>query len=259
MPASDRPPAAATAVGTGWRVPGLPEVTGRPAVIVPVVVGADAPAQAARAVEAGADVVEWRIDLVPDAARAIAEVPAVRAACGAAPLLVTYRTTAEGGSGAAGPESYVDLLRAAAVSGAALVDVEADHPRFARAVAEVRAARDGDGPAVVASHHRFDATPPADEIVARLAAMEAAGADVAKLAAMPETWADVLELLSATATRAERARIPLITMSMGTLGAPSRLVGGRFGSAATFASKDRASAPGQLAVADVLRTLDLLA
>jgi 3-dehydroquinate dehydratase-1 len=234
-------------------------MAGRPAVIVPVVVGEGAAARAAEAVRAGADVVEWRIDLVTDAARAVHEIPAVRAACGAAPLLVTYRTTAEGGSGSAGPAEYAETLVAAALAGADLVDVEADHPAAADAVAGIRAARDDAGPAIVMSHHRFDATPPAREIVDRLAAMEAAGADVAKLAAMPTRWSDVLDLLAATATRAEEARVPLVTMSMGALGTPSRLIGGRFGSAATFASADQASAPGQLPVAEVLRALDLLA
>ncbi|MGO1834997.1 MAG: type I 3-dehydroquinate dehydratase [Actinomycetaceae bacterium] len=258
MPTPDRP-STVPVVGTGWRGPGLPAIAGRPAVIVPVVVGEDAPARAGEAVRAGADVVEWRIDLATDAARAVREIPTVRAACGAAPLLVTYRTTAEGGSGAAGPAGYAEMLLAAARAGADLLDVEADHPAAADAVAGIRAGRDGAGPAIVMSHHRFDATPPAREIVERLAAMEAAGADVAKLAAMPTRWSDVLDLLAATAARAEEARVPLVTMSMGTLGAPSRLVGGRFGSAATFASAGDVSAPGQMPVAEVLRALDLLA
>ncbi|MGO1738716.1 MAG: type I 3-dehydroquinate dehydratase [Actinomycetaceae bacterium] len=247
----------------------------RPAVIVPVVSADDAPARAAEAVTAGADVVEWRIDLAfpgpapddptaplsrdapgtPGAARIAAAVPAVRDACGSAPLLVTYRTAAEGGAGEASPEQYVALVSALAGAGADGVDVEADHPRATEAVAAIRRAG---GAAVVLSHHDFARTPPGADIVERLAAMEAAGADVAKIAVMPRSTRDVLTLLAATAERAERARIPLVTMSMGDLGAPSRLVGGRFGSAATFASVTASSAPGQLPVADVRAAIDAL-
>ncbi|MGO1511160.1 MAG: type I 3-dehydroquinate dehydratase [Actinomycetales bacterium] len=274
---------------------GLALDAGRPAVIVPVVSAGDATERAAEAVAAGADVVEWRIDLafaspvassssgasappftstspvmstssvpgepdVLDAERAAAALPAIRVACGTAPLLVTFRTTVEGGSGELLPERYVALLAALAAAGADAVDVEADHPAASEAVAAIRrqGGHGGGSTAVVLSHHDFGRTPPQQEIVDRLAAMEHAGADVAKIAVMPRSTPDVLTLLAATAERAERARIPLVTMSMGDLGAPTRLVGGRFGSAATFASISASSAPGQLPVADVRATLDAL-
>jgi 3-dehydroquinate dehydratase-1 len=111
---------------------------------------------------------------------------------------------------------------------------------------------------VVASNHDFDATPPAAEIVARLEAMEAAGADVAKIAVMPRSAADVVTLIAATESRHRVAGIPLITMSMGALGAVTRIGGGTFGSAATFATVGAASAPGQLPAVGVRAALDLL-
>ncbi|MGC5614962.1 type I 3-dehydroquinate dehydratase [Georgenia sp. Z1491] len=277
----------------------------RPAVVVPVVTGADAAQRAAEAVAAGADVVEWRIDLAladtsadagtgtpsssrhtvldPRTHRAVLDaLPTVVAACAGTPLMVTYRTTAEGGSGSAPPEEYVRLLaNLAAAGGVDLVDVEADHPAAAEALAAVGAGSRTDvdrlggpaaaptagtdaapgaptRPAVVLSHHDFDRTPTRVEIVDRLAAMEEAGADVAKIAVMPHSSDDVLTLLGATAERAQDARVPLITMAMGDLGAPSRLVGGRYGSAATFASAGATSAPGQLPVGDVRAVLELL-
>ncbi|MGC5629268.1 type I 3-dehydroquinate dehydratase [Georgenia sp. Z1344] len=247
----------------------------RPLVVVPVVTAGDAAERASEAVEAGADVVEWRIDLAyavtdggTDPARAeldgrtldsvLAALPAVVAACAGAPLMVTWRTTSEGGAGEASPDAYVRLVGAvAAVDGVDLVDVEADHPAAADALAVAREAPAR--PAVVLSHHDFDRTPAHREIVDRLAAMEDAGADVAKIAVTPRTTADVLALLTATAERAAVARVPLITMAMGTLGAPTRLVGGRFGSAATFASLAASSAPGQLPLHSVRATIDALA
>src|SRR5699024_12226292 len=108
------------------------------------------------------------------------------------------------------------------------------------------------------SNHDFRATPPVEEIVGRLEAMQVAGADVAKIAVMPQSAADVVTLIDATQRRHRESAIPLITMSMGTLGALTRIGGGTFGSAATFATLGAAPAPGQLPAAGVRAALDLL-
>ncbi|MGN0100327.1 MAG: type I 3-dehydroquinate dehydratase [Dietzia sp.] len=219
------------------------------------------------------DLVEWRVDLYepftagvdPSGAGAtgagidpvpvVAALGAIAAALPDIPVLATFRTTAEGGGAPLADETYARLVELLAGSGlAAAVDVEYRHPRAAEAIA---AAHD-EGVPVVASNHDFDATPSADEIVARLTAMEDAGADVAKIAVMPRSAADVVTLLAATERRHRDARIPLITMSMGALGAVTRIGGGAFGSAATFATVGEASAPGQLPAARVREALDLL-
>src|SRR5699024_4483861 len=70
--------------------------------------------------------------------------------------------------------------------------------------------------------------------------------------------ADVVTLIAATERRHRDAGIPLVTMSMGSLGAITRIGGGVFGSAATFATVGPASAPGQLPAAGVRAALDLL-
>ena len=89
--------------------------------------------------------------------------------------------------------------------------------------------------------------------------MASMGADIAKIAVMPRSAVDVAALLAATAVCAESSRVPLITMSMGPLGAVSRLSGQVFGSCATFATLgDAGSAPGQMPLDDVLAALDLI-
>lgn len=236
---------------------------GRPAVIVPVL-GATSAELRAQVVELSGrrvDVVEWRVDhfaalsdtpAVLDAARALARL------LGPVPVLVTCRTSTEGGAADIAPESYGELLSALAASGAAdLLDVE--HRRPDDVVAAVVTAARQHGVTVVASEHDFAATPPAAEIVARLRAMQDLGADIAKIAVMPRSRADVLALLDATREMTEdHAEIPVITMSMGPLGVVSRLAGHLFGSAATFASAGTASAPGQVEVEDLRTVLDVL-
>lgn len=64
----------------------------------------------------------------------------------------------------------------------------------------------------------------------------------------------MLTLLGATHAASQRVGVPLVSMSMGGLGAVSRIMGWIYGSAATFAVGKSSSAPGQIAVEE-LRTL----
>ena len=101
---------------------------------------------------------------------------------------------------------------------------------------------------------------PADEaMLARLRAMADAGADIAKLAVTPRGPRDVARLLGVTARAGEELDVAVATMSMGPLGAVSRLSGAVFGSALTFATAGGApSAPGQLPIDRVRAVLDIL-
>ena len=115
------------------------------------------------------------------------------------------------------------------------------------------------GVAVVCSSHDFTKTPPRAELVSRMVQMQQAGADLPKLAVMPRCRSDVLELLAATAEMTDHhPDTPVITMSMGALGAVSRLCGEAFGSAMTFANPGTASAPGQVGLDVVNAVLDSL-
>lgn len=217
----------------------------------------------ARVADAALDAVEWRVDLFSpftagggsDPAPAVSALRRIAELLPETPVLATFRTTAEGGSSDITPEAYLGLIGALASTGLpAAIDVEYRHPRAAEAIEIAHAHHTP----VVASNHDFHGTPPAEEIAERLAAMERAGADVAKIAVTPRSPADVLVLLDATERRYRAAGIPLITMSMGALGAVTRIGGGTFGSAATFATVGSASAPGQLPAAAVRAALDLL-
>ena len=90
------------------------------------------------------------------------------------------------------------------------------------------------------------------------AEVEKLDADVAKVAVMPQKLEDVLTLMQATLAASRELRIPVISMSMGAWGALSRLFGGVFGSALTFAVGAASSAPGQVPIEDVRAALALL-
>ena len=91
--------------------------------------------------------------------------------------------------------------------------------------------------------------------------MQTLGCDLVKYAVMPQCERDVLTLLDASLTMKEQyPDTPVITMSMGRLGAISRICGELSGSAVTFGSAGASSAPGQLPadrLAEILNCLSL--
>lgn len=172
------------------------------------------------------------------------------------PLIVTIRTAREGGEAAIDPNTYRDAcLALLAQGGVDALDIEWRHD-----AALVRALRDGAkraGAAALFSEHHFDGTPDTHAMVEALHGMLDAGADIAKLAVMPHSRADAARLLLATAeVHDARPQAPLITMSMGALGAVTRFCGGAFGSGATFGTLSAASAPGQPRAAELKAKLE---
>ena len=287
-----------SATSLTWGGRSIPGPGGLPAVAVSLTGPslAQAGTQARSAVDAGADVLELRVDLLEeagalaapdllDAATAAAQVleclrglgEAIAAdgadADAGAPVLLTCRTAAEGGRARLDDASYGTLL-CSVLDGLAdwaperrpvAIDVEVQRGCLPQVCTQAR----GLGIDVVASFHDFEATP-ADEVLEEvLARMAREGADLAKIAVWPTSADDVARLLGvcarATAGAGERSGlgVPVAAMSMGALGAVSR-VAPAFGSALTFAvvpdeqGQARASAPGQLPIQDVRRCLELL-
>ncbi|MGT2906674.1 type I 3-dehydroquinate dehydratase [Streptococcus dentiloxodontae] len=234
---------------------------GRPKIIVPIV-GTTEEAilkAAAEAHDLDCDLIEWRIDWYQDVAAegaAAALSHKVKKAI-QKPLLVTFRTKKEGGEMELSDELYFAIYRDILENGAAdLLDVELFMDEAEVAVTVDLAHKKG--VKIVMCNHDFFATPAKEEIVKRLTAMNAKGADICKIAVMPQSNEDVLTLLSATVETKKTVKKPLITMSMGALGMVSRVSGEVFGSAATFGAAKQASAPGQVPVGRLRDTLETL-
>lgn len=236
---------------------------GMPKICVPIVgVTKEAILDEARAItKLPADVVEWRIDWfenVFDFDKLVDVLKDLREALGDMPLLMTFRTSKEGGEKAIEDEVYADInIRAAQTGYVDLVDVEVFTGD--EIVKKIIDGAHAAGVKVVASNHDFFKTPDKDDIVGRLRKMQDLGADIPKIAVMPQNKKDVLTLLAATEEMAnEYADRPIITMSMAGTGVISRLAGEVFGSALTFGAAAKASAPGQMGVEDLKQVLTLL-
>ena len=207
------------------------------------------------------DVVEWRADWfegVFDFAQVKDVLTDLREVLGNTPILMTFRTSKEGGEKAIDDKAYAELNLNAAKSGLVdLIDVE-----IFTGDAVVREIIDGAhaaGVKVVASNHDFHKTPAKSDIIDRLRKMQDMGADIPKIAVMPQNKRDVLTLLAATEEMVtDYADRPVITMSMAGTGVISRLCGEVFGSSMTFGAAGKASAPGQMGVNDLNTVLGLL-
>lgn len=238
-------------------VRGHPLAGGRlPAVCAPLVArDADALEAEARTVAAlQPDLLEWRVDFFTGLADAQAVVAAgrrVRAAAQGLPILFTRRSHREGGQPIPiGEAEVAGLYEALASKGLVdLLDWEMSGPEAE--LARVRALARARGLPLVLSFHDFHRTPDDAALRERFAHAHALGADVAKVAVMPQSLEDVHRLLGATLRASRELPIPVISMAMGELGAVSRVCGGVFGSALTFAVGGAASAPGQMPIADV--------
>ncbi len=182
----------------------------------------------------------------------------LRDALGNIPILMTFRTSKEGGEKAIEAEAYAKLnIKAAQTGYVDFVDVEifTGDEIVKKIIDGVHAA----GARVIASNHDFFKTPAQSDIVYRLRKMQDMGADIPKIAVMPQNKRDVLTLLSATEEMVtDYADRPIITMSMAGTGVISRLCGGVFGSSMTFGAAKKASAPGQMGVEDLSTVLGLL-
>lgn len=220
---------------------GLPKIT------VPVM-GRDMQEMllSARAAAKDADILEIRLDSF----ERVLERPALRDLLKALreytplPLLVTFRTAAEGGARALSEQEYQDLLLYIMKECRPdLLDVE-----FRRtAAAGLLANAERLGIPTVASFHDFSATPDEDSIKNLLGQMAYAGASVAKAAFMPNGREDVETVLSAGLSLKGKLPVPMVLISMGELGRITRYGAEQLGSALTFASAGGVlSAPGQM-------------
>jgi 3-dehydroquinate dehydratase-1 len=218
-------------------------------------------AEAASVLRQKPDIIEWRVDffdaigstdVVIETARALRDVVGKR------PMIFTRRSETEGGERIAiGDEQVVELY--ASVATTRLVDFidfemgnDPEHLRRVREFTRRHEIR------LILSYHNLSYTPGLDYLVGRFLEAERLGADVAMVQVMPRDRADVLRLLAATAEADDKARIPLISMSVGPLGSVTRMVGGLFGSWLSFAVGESASAPGQIPIGDLVTIYDII-
>ncbi len=217
-------------------------------------------ARARRAVAAGADCLEWRLDYMPEllsATNLSATAQDLAAALPNTPLIATLRSKDQGGQQEFADKDYERIMRELICSGGIdFVDFDLGIDNYL-VIDLTYMAKEYDVEPIV-SYHDFEKTPKIAEMVYRLTSLGTFGATVAKLAVMAHDTRDCLRLMEASVLAAERLHMPIITIAMGEAGALSRLAGESSMSAATFCAFERASAPGQVELSQTIACLDKL-
>ena len=126
------------------------------------------------------------------------------------------------------------------------VDIELKAEEFERE--EVARVVKNSGKKLILSYHDFEKTPCNDEIEEIFSQMVAKGADIAKVSFKANDYEDVSRLLCIAA----RQPIPTIAISMGEKGKISRVAGFVFNSVITYCALEKAFAPGQLTVEEMV-------
>ena len=192
------------------------------------------------------DIVEWRADYlrIEDEEKDTFEIAyalrCVHKALSSYPLIFTFRTKEEGGERHVSFEKYKEYYHYIALEAkkynVELVDIEMyarrDIPDLIALVNEMHYM----GLKVIGSYHDFKKTPKRNEIVEIFKTMDSLGADVLKVAAMPKHKYDVFAIYNAAKDADKYIHKPIIAISMGELGAVTRVALSQTKSVITFAS-----------------------
>ncbi|MBX4266872.1 type I 3-dehydroquinate dehydratase [Clostridium estertheticum] len=207
------------------------------------------------------DLVEWRVDFfkeVENLDKVKQALQEIREVLVNKPIVFTFRSAKEGGQKEVSTSFYLKLNKLIAQTKLVeVIDVELfnDEEDVKKLVEAAHAV----GVVVIISNHDFHKTPSKEEIISRLCKAQELGGDLPKIAVMPTCAEDVITLLDATRIMNEKyADGPIITMSMAGKGIISRLSGELFGSSLTFGAAKKVSAPGQISVVDLRKTIQLL-
>lgn len=253
--------------------------TGLPKICVPIVETTQEQIlnQAQEIAREPVDLAEWRADFYEDAGsieKTALTASLLQSILGKIPILFTFRTAKEGGAREIAFEQYRELLLHMAKSGCIdLIDVEVfrGYDKMQRKRREWKVADScnreiqqmvkelAKNVIVIGSFHNFKETPSREEILKRIFFIEKIGAAIPKIAVMPGEPEDVICLMETTLLAGRlMADKPVITMAMGPLGKVTRMAGESFGSAVTFGCMGKASAPGQIEVAQLRQGLQAL-
>lgn len=172
------------------------------------------------------------------------------------PLLFTIRSSREGGEDISLNE--LEVLKLLKIicrqTNVKMIDYEVENNE--KNVKEIIEYAQNEEKEVILSYHNFAETPSNDSLLNKLLLMEELGANHAKIAVMPNDQADLFQVLGLSYDASHRLLIPLTILSMGEIGKLSRVIGWMYGSRITFAVGAKSSAPGQIAINELQKSID---
>ncbi len=193
---------------------------------------------AEREIESGSAFFEFRLDFLDQPETGIAAIRQILKRHPEVKLLATCRRHQNHGRFNGSIDEQVALLERAAEAGAIAVDVEIESAESApQTVDRLRNVTD-----LIISYHSYSGTPPLEKLMVR---MQRAPADGYKVVTTARKPTDLWRLLSLVK---DKPGVPLILLSMGEVGFPSRILSVKMGCLYSYAAPNSAqgTAPGQI-------------
>lgn len=200
------------------------------------------PRQIREAVDAGADLVEIRVDLLHGQSGDEWERILRKASL---PTIVTNRASWEGGNCQTSEIQRLQSLLRAVQLGTQHIDVELRAmPLFRQCLQSNGLSLPLESTKLIISYHDFDNSLTPKQIDQILDKMRSAGADICKIAMTATSALDNCTVFHAL----KRAQTPSIILAMGEIGQPTRILAPKFRSYLSFAAvgEGAGSAPGQI-------------
>ena len=173
-------------------------------------------------------------------------------------LLVTYRTSNQGGLGDFGEDDYIQILRKIAnCQNIDMLDIEFDQTRSLNILQELIELAHKNQVQVVLSHHNFKETPKLEALKHLFYKMQQLESDYIKVAVMPHGKQDVLNLLNAMSDTADVVLQHVVGIAMSKIGLISRTAQGVFGGSISYGCLDTPKAPGQIHVSTLKKQLSM--
>lgn len=203
------------------------------------------------------DVIEWRLDYMNTLKNFENDLQIIRKIIKDKVLLLTFRRTTQGGQKSMDDCSYAALYKRILKCDAFdMIDIEAtckdDHKQELIQIAKKEEKK------VLISYHDFQHKLNDNEVIERFTRMQKAGADLIKIAYMLKQPIDEAELEKISQHCKKVIEVNFILIGMGTFGTKFRLNCGNFGCCMSFASFHKASAPGQIPIAEMLVEMSTL-
>ncbi len=176
--------------------------------------------------DAGGDFFEFRLDYLQQPAKGIEAIRRFLGECPACTVLATCRRAENHGRFQGSIKEQLGLLEEAVQAGARAIDIEIETAAAAaKAVKALAGACD-----VIISYHNFTTTPALEPVLRRLLRVPAAAYKVVTTARKPTDTSRVLSLAR------KHRQIPLVVLSMGEVGFPSRVLAPVYGGLYTYAA-----------------------
>lgn len=182
--------------------------------------------QARREAEAGENFLEFRLDYLPDPVQGALAIANFLQGYPNCTVLATCRRHQNHGRFNGSIEGQLRILDLAIENGARAIDVEIETAE----VVPARCAALRTRAQLIVSWHHFETTPPLEGVLKR---MQKVPADVYKIVSTARKPTDIGRVLAASRLS---PRIPLVTLAMGEIGFPTRVLSTGFGAVYTYAA-----------------------